>query len=96
MCRAYGSLIAGFLRYNGLKSFVTKQKQAYGLQKISNDAAQYNYNELPGFTELRIVIQFLITDNKRIHSYFIFFQQPMIFLPDCPYQLLIIKNNYAQ
>ena len=30
MRRAYGSLKAGFLKDNGLKSVVTKQKRAYG------------------------------------------------------------------
>ena len=30
MCRAYGSLIAYFLKPNGLKSVVTNQKRAYG------------------------------------------------------------------
>ena len=30
MYRAYGSLISRLLKYNGLKSVVTKQKRAYG------------------------------------------------------------------
>ena len=30
MCRAHGSLIDDFLKHNGLKSVVTKQKRAYG------------------------------------------------------------------
>ncbi len=29
MNRAFGSQIVGFLKHNGLKSVVTKQKQAY-------------------------------------------------------------------
>jgi len=30
MSRAYGSQVVDFLKHNGLKSVVTKQKRAYG------------------------------------------------------------------